>query len=273
MNLLLPQKLLRLALSVLDAEGVTRRGRRCLRRRAYVNKGPNFAIHMDGWDKLKPFGVSVHGAVDGFSRRVLWLKACDSNKKPQYVARFYMDYVKEINGVPMIVYADRGTENAITRDLQFALRWNHLDPFQGLSSFIYGSSTRNTRIERFWRNMRDMCGHFWINHFKDIADMGVLDTSDNVHLECVRYCFLLLINHDLKKVIRHWNEHRIRYNRNSESPSGKPNVLYFQPEVFLATESKLPLPTQVDGLEQEYCIYPPARGVSMEFDSCKLHYS
>lgn len=120
----------RSALSVLDAEGVLARSRRCLYRRAYINKGPNFAIHIDGWDKLKPFGISVHGAIDGYSRRILWLRACNSNKNPLYVARFYLDYVKEINGVPMIIYADRGTEYSVTRDIQYALRWNHADPFQ-----------------------------------------------------------------------------------------------------------------------------------------------
>lgn len=49
-----------LALSVLDAEGVLERSRRSLHRQAYSNKGPNFAIHMDGWDKIKPFSISVH---------------------------------------------------------------------------------------------------------------------------------------------------------------------------------------------------------------------
>lgn len=108
----------RWALSVLDAEGVLARSRRCLHRQAYSNKGPNFAIQMNGWDKLKPFGISIHRSVYGYSRRVLWLRACNSNKNPQYVARFYLDYVKEINGVPMIVNADRGMENSIARDIQ-----------------------------------------------------------------------------------------------------------------------------------------------------------
>lgn len=256
----------RLTLSVLDAEGVLSRSRRSLRRRTYINNGPNYAIHIDGWDKLKPFGVSVHGAVDGFSRRVLWLRACDSNKKPQYVVQFYIDFVKEINGIPMIIYADRGTENSTIRDLQYALRWDHLDPFQGLSSFIYGSSTRNTRIERFWRSMRDMCGNTWINHFKDMADVGILDTSDRLHLECVRYCFLQLINDDLKRVTRHWNEHRIRQNRNLAGPVGKPDVLYFQPEIFLSRDYKLPLTQDIDVIEEEYGQNPPVNGVSEEFD-------
>ena len=77
-----------------------------------------------------------------------------------------------------------------------------------ISSFIYDSSNRNTRIERFWRNMREMAGNTWINHFKDMAYYGIIDTSDIVHIECIRYCFLQLIDSELDGVARHWNEHR-----------------------------------------------------------------
>lgn len=180
----------RQVLCVLDRQGVAQRSRRSIRRRIYSNPGPNFAIHMDGWDKLKPYGVSIHAAIDGFSRRIIWLRACDSNKNPHYVAFFYLNYIREINGVPVLVYSDRGTENSITRDLQYTLRWNHNDQYQGLSSYRYGSSTRNTRIERFWRDLRRMCGDTWMDFFKLMTDDGSLDTSDNLHLECIRYCFL-----------------------------------------------------------------------------------
>ncbi|CAC5373473.1 unnamed protein product [Mytilus coruscus] len=203
----------RVALTVLDADGVHARGRHVLRRRQYLNQGPNFAIHMDGWDKLKPFGISIHAAIDGYSRRLLWLKACSSNKNPQYIAHFYLNYIREINGVPCLIYADRGTENVIVRDLQYALRWHHRDSFEGLSSFVDGSSNRNMRIERFWRNLRSMCGQSWIDVFKGMADYGILDTSDMIHLECVRYCFMPLINVDLQNTLRYWNEHRVRRSR------------------------------------------------------------
>jgi hypothetical protein len=61
----------RLVLKAIDPVGVTLRSAHRLRRRTYINKGPNFAIHIDGYDKLKPFGVAIHGAIDGFSRYVL----------------------------------------------------------------------------------------------------------------------------------------------------------------------------------------------------------
>lgn len=49
----------------LDPEGVSARLRHRLTRRVYVNKGPNYLIHIDGYDKLKRYGFPIHGAIDG----------------------------------------------------------------------------------------------------------------------------------------------------------------------------------------------------------------
>ncbi|CAC5372185.1 unnamed protein product [Mytilus coruscus] len=57
----------RFALNALDRSSVVRRLNRRLTRRRYCNKGLNFCIHIDGYDKLKPYGISIHGAIDGFS--------------------------------------------------------------------------------------------------------------------------------------------------------------------------------------------------------------
>uniref|UniRef100_A0A8W8MNF1 Integrase core domain-containing protein n=1 Tax=Magallana gigas TaxID=29159 RepID=A0A8W8MNF1_MAGGI len=164
-----------------------------------------------------------------------------------------------------------GTENSIARDIQYGLRWNHNDPFQGISSFIYGSSNRNTRIERFWRSLREMVGNTWIDHFKDLADYGIMDTSDMIHLECSRFCFLHLIDTELDGVARHWNEHRIRKSKNVDLPAGKPDVLYFQPETYLARDYKMPLNGNLVALERQYGQNPPVRGVSVEFEELAGH--
>jgi len=52
-------------LNILDTEGVQLRSRCCLTRRQYLNKGPNFLIHVDGYDKIKLFGFAIHGAMCG----------------------------------------------------------------------------------------------------------------------------------------------------------------------------------------------------------------
>ena len=42
--------------------------------------------HLDGYDKLKPFGFPIHGAIDGYSRRILWLRVMCTNNDPQVIA-------------------------------------------------------------------------------------------------------------------------------------------------------------------------------------------
>ena len=66
----------------LDPDSVKLRKRKRLYRRRYVADGLNFVWHLDGHDKLKPFGFSIHGCIYGFSRYLIWLEVASSNKKP-----------------------------------------------------------------------------------------------------------------------------------------------------------------------------------------------
>ena len=52
-------------LKLLDPEGVEARRSHRLVRRVYRNKGPNFLVHVDGYDKIKRYGFAIHGAIDG----------------------------------------------------------------------------------------------------------------------------------------------------------------------------------------------------------------
>ena len=70
----------RLILKPLDPVGVDRRKRWKLTRREYHSFGPNHTWHIDGYNKLKLFAIAIHGAIDGYSRRILWwLKLSSSN--------------------------------------------------------------------------------------------------------------------------------------------------------------------------------------------------
>ena len=54
-----------------DPHGVSLRKRRRLHRRKYRSSGPNFVWHIGGHDKLKPSGFSIHGCIDGLSRKMI----------------------------------------------------------------------------------------------------------------------------------------------------------------------------------------------------------
>uniref|UniRef100_K1R274 Uncharacterized protein n=1 Tax=Magallana gigas TaxID=29159 RepID=K1R274_MAGGI len=73
------------------------------------------------------------------------------------------------------------------------------------------------------------------------------------------------INRDLNDTIQQWNEHRIRRSKNTDEPFGKPDVLYFQPEVFATRDFRLEVPGNIDHIEREFSIAPPENGVSDEF--------
>ena len=83
------QETVRLTLEALDPEGVICRFRNRLKRRIYISKGPNYMWHIDGYDKLKTFGFAIHGCMDGYSRKIIWLKALPSSNDPRIIADIY----------------------------------------------------------------------------------------------------------------------------------------------------------------------------------------
>lgn len=100
-------------LKEMDPEGTESRRKHRLKRREYQNPGPNYSWHIDGYDKLKCWGFPIHGAIDGFSRKILWLEITRSNNSPNKIATFYARTVSELGGCPVELIADLGTENGL----------------------------------------------------------------------------------------------------------------------------------------------------------------
>ncbi|CAC5385793.1 unnamed protein product [Mytilus coruscus] len=92
------------------------------------------------------FGIAINGAIDGFSRKVLWLKAGNTNYNPRYIAGLYLDFIKRYHRLPRVIRADGGSENVTTKLLQMAFRYNHNDRQSGTNSFITGRSTSNQEL-------------------------------------------------------------------------------------------------------------------------------
>ncbi|EDO30927.1 predicted protein [Nematostella vectensis] len=208
---------------IIDPEGVERRRRRRLKRRKYVTPGPNFLWHIDGWDKLAPFGFFIHGAIDGYSRRILWLEVASTNKNPS--SRFFLP------GCSGKTWW-RGTENTVISALQQFFGWQDNDEFSSAKSFIQGKSSSNQRIEAWWSKLRDGGGGWWINLFKDMRDSGIYNDDDCLANECLKFCFLPILRKELHLVAELWNTHTIASQKRHEVIGGKPNVLFFMPELY-----------------------------------------
>ena len=89
-GLVVSQDTARQIIKALDPRGVEARQAHRLRRRIYTTCGPNALWHMDGYDKLKPFGICIHGCIDGYSRYVLWMETYTTNNDPKVIASYYM---------------------------------------------------------------------------------------------------------------------------------------------------------------------------------------
>ena len=219
------------SLRIIDPEGVECRKRRRLKRRRYITPGPNFLWHIDGWDKLAPFGIFIHGAVDGFSRRILWLEANSTNKNPSVIASHYLCTVQQLEGVPVRMRCDKGTENTIIGVLQQFFRWHDNDDFGGSKSFVQGKSSGNQHIEAWWSKFREGGGGWWINLFKDLRNSGHFDDT-HLRKECLKFCFLPVLRQELYLVAELWNMHNIQAQKRLEVHGGKPDIMYFTPEVY-----------------------------------------
>ena len=258
------QKTVRRLLSILDRDGVLRRSRRRLQRRLYRSPGPNFCFHIDGYDKLKPYGISIHGCIDGFSRKILWLSACSSNKNPKIVAHYlYMEYLKKSKRVPLKVRTDAGTENVLIHRIQMTLRHFHGDGMADQNSVSVGRSTANQRIEMIWSFLMRHFTTFWRRFFLDMIDDRLFNNTDPVEIECLRFCFLPLIQGHLNVFKDYWNMHRIRHQKTVDGAYGIPDVMFYQPEMFGKNDKSLPLPCDLEALDEicnRYLTVPSYRG-------------
>lgn len=225
----------RLSLKELDPEGVTARTNKRFKRRKYVCKGPNSIWHLDGYDKLKPFGLAIHGCIDGYSRKILWLEIAETNNDPKVVASYFLKTINQFNHLPKCIRVDRGSENVILGGIQTFLRGDE-------TSFRYGPSTQNQRIECWWSTFRRNRCNWWINFFKDLCcESEQLDISISFHVEFLRFCFIPLLQTELDETKRLWNNHYIRKTKNAETPPGRPNVLYFTPHLTQGEDLGEPL--------------------------------
>ncbi len=209
-------------------------------------------LTLTGYDKLKPYGFPIHGAIDGFSRRILWLEVARSNNNPKVAGTFYLNQVKEMNGCPLQLISDCGTENGIAASMQCFFRQNGNDELAGEKSHKYCSSPSNQRIEAWWSFLRRHRSNWWINLFKDMIENDIIDLGNEFHVECLWFCFSRVLQNDLDKVKEHWNSHKV-----SKSPysgvHGVPDIMYFLPEHHGHDECLVDVSQeQVDEME-EHC--------------------
>ncbi|XP_044183537.1 uncharacterized protein LOC122964112 [Acropora millepora] len=175
-------------------------------RRAYSVPGPNSLWHIDGHHSLITWGFVIHGCIDGYSRVICFLK-CSTNNRKETVEGLFLQSVEKYSW-PSRVRTDHGGENVLVWDRMIAFRG------QDRGSALIGSSTRNQRIERLWRDVFRCFGNVFYYTFKSMEESGLLDITNPLHLFVLHYVYLPRINAAIDSFVEAWNKHPIRTERN-----------------------------------------------------------
>ncbi|XP_064384818.1 uncharacterized protein LOC135333721 [Halichondria panicea] len=175
-------------------------------RRPYSVPSPNSLWHMDGHHKLVRWGMVTHGAIDGYSRLVVFLR-CSNNNTAETVYNLFLSAVQRF-GLPSRMRSDYGGENY--RVAAHMLESRGYDR----NSMITGSSVHNQRIERLWRDMHRCVTVIFYKLFYYLEQHGYLDPDNMFHRYCLQYVYLPRINQSLKVFMEGWNCHGVRTEHN-----------------------------------------------------------
>ncbi|CAH3187569.1 unnamed protein product, partial [Porites lobata] len=195
---------IRESLNRVDPRNTALRWGALVSRRVYFVPWPNSLWHLDGHHSLIRWGFIIHGCIDGYSRIIIFLH-CSTNNLASTVLGLFESAVERDGGLwPSRIRVDYGVENTAVCDAMVAVRG------EGRGSFIAGSSTRNQRIERLWRDVFRCICHVFYYIFYAMEQTGVLDVENPIHMFTLQYVYLARINNALSEWMVSFNDHPVQ---------------------------------------------------------------
>ena len=183
-------------------------------RRIYSVSHPNYIWHVDGHRKLIRWRFVIHGAVDGFSCTITYLKCADNNQGTT-VLDLFCKAVSRFS-LPNYVRSDHGGENV---GIWKCMILSHSNNY---SRVLTRSSVHNERIERMWCDVHQRIASTYADTFRNLESED-LDPLNEVDLYCLHYVFLPHINKSISEFQESWNHHAL-----SSEGSMSPYQLFFE---------------------------------------------
>jgi len=147
-----------------------------------------------GWTPL-PYSLET-----SYSRVYRWeiqednVVKCSSNNLAETVRTLFLESIEENNNLwPSRIRVDYGVENVLVCDEMVSRHG------PDRNSFIAGSSTRNQRIERLWRDVFRCVAVTFYYVFYAMEQSGILHLDNELHMFILHLVFLPRINQSLSE--------------------------------------------------------------------------
>lgn len=135
-----------------------------------------------------------------------------TNNRPSTVLKMFLRAVRKY-GMPSRLRGDRGWENKLVSILMIIKRGKNR------GSFLWGSSTHNTRIERLWVEVGSQFARAWRAFFYRLEKLHGLNCKNPHHLWLLHHLYLDKINADCAEFQENWNAHPISGEGHDRSPN------------------------------------------------------
>lgn len=179
-----------------------------VKRRVYNVVAANVLWHFDGNHKLKRYNFVLHGGIDGYSRRLVWMKIASDNYAPTVLHACIEAMTKY--GAPRLIRSDYGKENVAVWRLVEQMR----EKLGYRIKSLLGRSVHNQRIERTWGELSR-----WIRGTREYLarwerEVG-LDPNDPDHLVALHHVMLPHFSRQIERWTAAFNEHTVRTTKTS----------------------------------------------------------
>jgi hypothetical protein len=142
---------------------VEERTRKLHRRRGeFIVPGPDKLWSIDGHMKLEAWGIEIYASIDAYSRHILWIYVGVTARTQISVLSQYVNFLQTTGRKPRVIRSDRGVETPLLADCHLALSRVE-DPDVKLDDiYLFGTSTKNQRIEAWWEDFTMTQTNPWI---------------------------------------------------------------------------------------------------------------
>ncbi len=202
----------RAALTTLDTYGPPSRrlGAKRKRRENYEVEGPDWLWCLDGHDKLARFGIEIYGSVDACSRKIIWFYVGSSSRTQVSVLSQYLAAIETRGTCPNFIRTDKGRETPMMADAQYHLFYQATVAALGIATteddldnacmedcYIFGTSTKNIRVEGLWGIMFRQQSGQWVDFFWWLEAEGWFREDSVCDKVILLYVFVPLLREEI----------------------------------------------------------------------------